>query len=102
MNANFQIAITLVLFSLSIQSGFAQQGLCKGSLGGNIFTRGDFGSGSANVLGLDPGIAPGYRYSASTPPNDGLYVITNGNASWGSFSASSWVKTKDRSADPNG
>lgn len=102
MNATLRIAITLVLFSLCIQSGKAQQGLCKGSLGENIFKRGDFGSGTANVLAVDPGIAPGYRYSSSTPPNDGLYVITNGNASWGSFSATSWVKTKDRSADPNG
>ena len=102
MNAKLQIAITLVFFSLFIQSSLAQQGLCKGALGENIFKRGDFGSGSANVLGFDPGIAPGYRYSASTPPNDGLYVITNGNAGWGSFSATSWVKTKDRSADPNG
>lgn len=102
MNTKLQIAITLVFFSLSIQSGLAQQGLCKGSLGANIFTRGDFGSGVSNVLGTDPGIAPGYRYSASTPPNDGLYVITNGNNNWGSFSASSWVKTKDRSSDPNG
>lgn len=102
MNAKLRIAIALVLFSLCIQYSMAQQGLCKGALGENIFKRGDFGSGSANVLGYDPGIAPGYRYSASTPPNDGLYVITNGNAGWGSFSATSWVKTKDRSADPNG
>ncbi len=100
MYGRIQIAIVLVLLSLGSISSHAQ-GLCKGSLGANIFSRGDFGSGFPNVA-PNPGIAPGYSYSASTPPNDGLYVITNGNTSWGSFSASSWVKTKDRSNDPNG
>lgn len=102
MKAQVLFFIILLCCGVSLPFAYAQQGLCKGSLGKNIFARGDFGSGTANVLPKDPGIAPGYQYSASTPPNDGLYVITNGNSSWGSFSASSWVKTKDRSSDPNG
>lgn len=102
MNACIKIAIILLYCNVFTTALFAQEGLCKGSLGRNIFARGDFGSGVANTLSTDPGIAPGYQYSASTPPNDGLYIITNGNFNWGSFSASSWVKTKDRSNDPNG
>jgi gliding motility-associated-like protein len=85
---------------LSTQSALAQ-GLCKGSLGGNIFIKGDFGRGAVNVLDKDPGIAPGYRYSAFPPPNDGFYTVTNSTQNWGSF-ASSWVRTKDRSNDSDG
>jgi gliding motility-associated-like protein len=98
----FRLGLALVFWiGLSTATALAQ-GLCKGSLGANIFSKGDFGSGSANTLSNDPGIAPGYRYSASTPPNDGLYIITNNTTSWGSFAATAWVKTKDNSPDPNG
>ena len=38
----------------------AQQQLCDGNLGGNIFADGDFGSSRNNVLADEPGIAPGY------------------------------------------
>jgi gliding motility-associated-like protein len=89
----------LACFSLPLN---AQQGLCKGALGDNVFKKGDFGVGEANTLATDPGIAPGYRYSNSAPPNDGLYIIANNTTNWGSFAAGGWVKTKDRSADPNG
>jgi gliding motility-associated-like protein len=101
MNATTQVIIASILFCLSIQFCFSQ-GLCKGSLGSNIFTKGDFGKGFANTLAVDPGIAPGYRYSAFPPPPDGLYVITRNTTPWGSFANDAWVKTKDRSNDPEG
>lgn len=74
---------------------------CTGNLGENIFTDGDFGSGSANVLSPDPQIAPGYTYQFSPPPDDGFYTITNNISSWGSF-ANTWDDIRDNSNDPNG
>jgi gliding motility-associated-like protein len=97
-----RIAFLFVIVASTFLPLKAQQGLCKGALGDNVFKKGDFGVGEANTLATDPGIAPGYRYSNSTPPNDGLYIITNNTTSWGSFATDGWVKTKDRSADPNG
>lgn len=74
---------------------------CSGNLGENIFTAGDFGSGTANIPSQDPGIAPGYTYTTSPPPEDGSYTITNNTSSWGSF-ASNWADIGDNSNDPNG
>ncbi len=87
----------LLLFGIS----FATAQICDGNLGENIFTEGDFGSGSANVLLPDPQIAPGYNYQTSPPPDDGFYTITNNTSSWGSF-ASNWADIADNSNDPNG
>lgn len=76
---------------------------CNGTLGENIFTDGDFGSGVANVLPSDMnGYAPSYTYQATPPPNDGLYTITNNTTTWGSFAASAWVNIGDNSSDPEG
>ena len=76
---------------------------CDGTLGENIFTDGDFGSGAVNVLPSDAnGYAPSYTYQASPPPNDGSYTITNNTSSWGSFAASAWVNIGDNSNDPEG
>ena len=36
---------------------------CTGTLGDNIFTEGNFGTGSANLLSPDPNIALGYNYT---------------------------------------
>ena len=74
--------------------------ICTGNLGENIFTEGDFGSGSINILQTDPGIAPGYTYTASPPPNDGSYVITANMNLWNS--AFDWLTISDNSNDPNG
>lgn len=74
---------------------------CDGSLGENLFTRGDFGSGTANIPTTDPQIAPGYTYARQGPPNDGLYVITNNTGAWPNL-YSSWIKIRDNSDDPNG
>ena len=75
--------------------------ICDGNLGENIFTAGDFGSGTANVLVPDPQIAPGYNYQTNPPPNDGFYTITNNTTPWGFF-ASNWADIQDNSFDPNG
>jgi gliding motility-associated-like protein len=74
---------------------------CDGSLGENLFERGDFGSGSANIPSNDPQIAPGYTYARQGPPNDGLYVITNNTGAWPNL-YSSWIRIRDNSDDPNG
>jgi gliding motility-associated-like protein len=76
--------------------------VCKGSVGDNIFPDGDFGSGAANIFPTDPGIAAGYRYAFSAPPNDGSYTITNNTTPWGGFAAIDWIDIKDNSSDPNG
>ena len=90
--------IELTAFSMAGPLDF-----CDGTLGENIFTDGDFGSGAANVLPNDVnGYAPSYSYQASPPPNDGFYTITNNTSTWGSFAASAWVNIADNSSDPEG
>lgn len=74
---------------------------CDGSLGENLFSGGDFGSGSVNIPTNDPGIAPGYTYAKQGPPSDGLYVITNNTGAWPGL-YSSWIRIRDNSDDPNG
>ena len=76
---------------------------CDGTLGENIFTDGDFGSGTVTNLPSDVnGYAPGYSYESNPPPNDGFYTITSNTSAWGSFASGSWVNTGDNSNDPNG
>ncbi len=77
------------------------QSECTGQLGDNIFPNGDFGSGTPNILTVNPGIAPGYIYTTNPPPNDGRYTITNNTAPWGSF-ASNWINIQDNGPEPNG
>ncbi|MEM6396497.1 MAG: gliding motility-associated C-terminal domain-containing protein [Bacteroidota bacterium] len=74
---------------------------CTGNLGENIFAEGDFGSGAANVISTDPGIAPGYSYTTNVPPEDGFYTITNNTGAWPDIFPS-WLRIRDRSTDPNG
>lgn len=80
---------------------FRMNDICDGSLGENIFTDGDFGSGTANIPSADPGIAPGYSYARVGPPMDGLYLLTNNTGAWPNLYPS-WIKTQDNSDDPNG
>ncbi|MFK7775454.1 MAG: gliding motility-associated C-terminal domain-containing protein [Saprospiraceae bacterium] len=76
---------------------------CDGTLGENIFTDGDFGSGAANVLPNDlNGYAPSYAYQPNPPPDDGFYTITNNTTTWGSFAAAAWINIGDNSSDPEG
>ncbi|NJB87163.1 gliding motility-associated-like protein [Lewinella marina] len=90
------LSFFLLLLGFSLP---AQQ--CSGNLGENIFTDGDFGSGRANVLTPDPGIAPGFRYQSSPPPNDGFYTITNDMGQWANI-FSTWRPIRDNSPDPFG
>ncbi len=80
-----------------------QQNLCSGSLGENIFTEGDFGSGTSNIGFLDQSggvIAPGYIFTNRPPPEDGYFTITN-NTGWPN-TFPSWIAVEDNSPDPNG
>jgi hypothetical protein len=89
------------IFILFLSLPFLSQAqFCTGTLGDNIFPEGDFGSGSANLLSPDPGIAPGYNYTFNVPPIDGQYVVTNNTANWSLWP--SWLAIGDNSADPNG
>ncbi len=87
--------LILFVFHLELSSQ------CGGNLGENIFTNGDFGSGTANILTPDPQIAPGYTYETNPPPLDGSYTISNNTSSWGDF-AENWANIMDNSSDPNG
>ena len=97
-----QVGLVLLLIQASpiFLSAQSTAGLCKGNLGANIFPRGEFGSGTANVLPYDPKLAPSYIYQSSPPPNDGYYTITNGTHNWGSFARDTWIKIGDNSNDP--
>ena len=106
-SSNSIIAWRLLFFcwaNLLIVSLNAQQNggsACNGTLGENIFTDGDFGSGTETVLQKDPLIAPGYTYTTNPPPYDGFYTITNDLAKW-SNSFMDWFMPKDNSPDPTG
>lgn len=73
---------------------------CGGSVGANIFQGGDFGAGTANVLSVDPNIAPGYTYTTNVPPDDGFYTITNYTGFWNLFGG--WMPITDNSPDFQG
>lgn len=88
----------LVLFSYG---GLRGQDTCIGNLGDNNFEMGDFGLGQDNVVQIDPGIAPGFNYTTSMPPDDGYYTITNDMRDW-SDTFGSWLRIPDNSSDPDG
>lgn len=89
---------TLIFLAFGIGKAAAQ--ICAGQLGDNIFTQGDFGTGTPNIYPLNPGIAPGYIYSTTPPPNDGDYTLTNDIGAWASNFG--WLIPTDNSPDPNG
>lgn len=95
--SNLKPLFTLLLLALPIIA-FSQP--CSGSKGANIFPDGDFGSGTANVVQTDPGIAPGYTYTTNPPPLDGVYTLTNDMGAWGN--RFTWLPLQDNSSDPNG
>ena len=70
-----------VCLSLSISENTSAQ-TCDGYLGENIYTAGDFGSGTDSIVQSDPNIAPGYTYTTNPPPPDGTYIITNDIKKW--------------------
>jgi gliding motility-associated-like protein len=107
MNQFFATTLASVLLrsflaiGLFLVSVFATAQTCGGSLGENIFTAGDFGSGTANVVANDPGIAPGFIYQPFPPPLDGFYTITSNTGAWANRFGT-WQAFSDNSDDPNG
>jgi len=88
------------LLFLSFQLAYGQN-ICDGNLGENIFTEGDFGSGTELIPLNDPGIAPGYLYDTSPPVPDGSYTLTNDMGAWiGNYPT--WLGIQDNSDDPLG
>ena len=79
-------------------AGFSQTLLCNGNLGENIFSTGDFGRGSALVVPINPGYAPGFVYTTQVPPDDGEYTVTNNMNAWPS-SFPAWISINDNSPD---
>ena len=86
----------LMMFELQI---FAQN-LCNGSLGENIFTDGDFGTGTSSIVLVNPMIAPGYMYS-QTIPFDGFYSVVKTTSIWSNL-FDSWLRIKDNSLNHDG
>lgn len=76
------------------------QSLCSGSLGDNIFLDGDFGTGTATVVSINPNIAPGYSYTTSLP-SDGFYSLVKTTSVWGNL-YSSWLQINDNSHNKDG
>lgn len=97
MNHNlYRLAALCLLLTHSLTAQ-----VCTGNLGENIFTAGDFGTGTDNVVLTNPLIAPGFNYQRNPPPNDGFYTITNDMRRWaGTFPT--WDAFPDNSSDPNG
>ncbi|MEZ4884115.1 MAG: gliding motility-associated C-terminal domain-containing protein [Chitinophagales bacterium] len=102
VNIRVLVVWMVCLFSLQmVIFADGEEGSCQGSLGDNIFTNGDFGSGVVNLVTTNPQIAPGYNYTTNVPPGDGFYTITNNTGAWGNLYPS-WLAIRDNSADPNG
>lgn len=97
MNIIRQVCITMFSCCLLLQ-GMSQ---CEGGKGNNLFTDGDFGTGTANSISEDPKIAPGYTYTQTGPPNDGMYTISNDLGKWPGLYAS-WLPIKDNGNESDG
>jgi len=97
----FRVLPGTIIFVLIQTILSAQAILCGGSLGSNIFSDGDFGSGSANIYPVDPKLAPGFLYTTQVPPSDGKYTLTNDMSKWSHFFPS-WLQIGDNSEDPDG
>ena len=96
----FLLLTFILVLSVSAPAN-AQQELCNGSLGDNIFQEGDFGSGQDVIFPHDPRIAPGYQYSWFTPLADGQYTLTNNIDHWiGNWPT--WLHLQDNSPDSKG
>jgi len=88
----------LLILTLTVD---AQNDICTGNLGDNIFTSGDFGTGQINIPGKPADIISTYNYVGQGPPRDGSFTITNNTGEWsGLYSA--WLAIGDQSSDPNG
>lgn len=83
---------------LSSLAAIAQ--VCQGNFGNNIFDSGDFGKGTSQILMTDPGLAPGYIYTTTLPPEDGFYTIANALNASQIFP--DWLPIRDNSRSSNG
>ncbi len=92
------LPLLLLLFT---GSSYAQNDICTGNLGDNIFERGDFESGQANIPEKPDGLISTYNYVFAGPPFDGNFTITNNTGAWGNL-FQTWLATGDNSTDPNG
>lgn len=92
--------IVLITTFLVCNLIIVQAQICPGPLGPNLFPQGNFGSGTPNIVPVNPLLAPGYQYQTSPPPNDGFYCITNDIGVWSSNFG--WLEIGDNSPDPNG
>lgn len=98
----FELAkYTILVVFLALGQMLNGQSICIGSQGDNIFLEGDFGSGSANVLLMNPGYAPGFTYTTNVAFDDGFYTITNNSALWAN-NFPTWLGIQDNSPDPFG
>ena len=93
--------ICVLLHVCCLEVTLAQSALCRGSLGDNIFTEGDFGRGESVLFEGFPGLAPGYLYTTHMPPNDGSYTISNNTSAWYRIWPT-WLQIGDNSPDPKG
>jgi len=99
MKEKYSLLLCL-LISLIIKVD-AQNEICTGNLGDNIFTSGDFGSGQINIPSKPADIISTYNYVGQGPPRDGSFTLTNNTGAWsGLYSA--WLAIGDQSNDPNG
>jgi gliding motility-associated-like protein len=102
VNSALSRVLPVIFFFLFTQTFLsAQATLCGGSLGSNIFSGGDFGSGSTTIYPEDPKLAPGFLYTTQVPPGDGRYTLTNDMSKWPSI-WSTWLPIGDNSEDPDG
>ena len=91
----------LFLLLLIPTQNFAQNDICTGNLGDNIFISGDFGTGEINIPSKPADIISTYNYVGQGPPRDGSFTLTNNTGAWsGLYSA--WLAIGDQSNDPNG
>lgn len=90
-----------LLLLLLTGSSYAQNDICTGNLGDNIFETGDFESGQANIPTKPDNLITTYSYVSQGPPRDGAFTLTNNTGAWvGLFET--WLAIEDRSTDPNG
>ena len=89
------------ILTCTVPQVHAQNVVCQGSFGLNIFDGGDFGSGGDVILAMDPGIAPGFVYTTQVPFEDGMYTLTNDMGAWPD-NWPTWLGVRDNSSDPKG
>ena len=91
----------LLIFFFCNQILVAQNEICTGNLGDNIFESGDFGTGQVNIPPKPDDLISTYTYVSAGPPFDGSFTITNNTGAWPNL-FQTWVATLDNGADADG